>query len=73
MDDLEAIGYADAMAELHTILDSLEHDDIDVDRLAAHVARARSLIEACRARIAAARVDVERIVVDGGGDDPAPD
>ncbi|MEO7555821.1 MAG: exodeoxyribonuclease VII small subunit [Acidimicrobiales bacterium] len=56
------IGYADAIAELEGILDELERDDVDVDHLATRVARAAALIELCRGRIDAAKVDVDRIV-----------
>jgi exodeoxyribonuclease VII small subunit len=55
-------SYGEAMEELETILAELERDDVDVDRLAERVARAASLIELCRTRIEAARVDVTRIV-----------
>lgn len=55
-------GYADAMAELEGILAELERDDVDVDHLAERVARAAQLIELCRSRIDAARIDVDRIV-----------
>ncbi len=58
----EEIGYADAMAELESILDSLEDDDLDVDLLAARVERASTLIQLCRDRIGAARVQVEKVV-----------
>lgn len=54
--------YADAMAELDAILAELEGDDVDVDHLAERVARAAELIELCRARLDAARVDVDRVV-----------
>jgi exodeoxyribonuclease VII small subunit len=64
MDDPQQVSYTDAVAELRGILDELEHDDIDVDRLAERVARAAALIETCRERIASARVDVDRIVLD---------
>ena len=64
MSDAAPISYTDAVTELQAILDELEHDDIDVDRLAERVARAASLIEACRARIESARVEVDRIVLD---------
>jgi exodeoxyribonuclease VII small subunit len=60
--DVATLGYADAMRELDTILAELEADDVDVDRLAERVARAAALIELCRGRIEAARVDVTRIV-----------
>ena len=56
------IGYADAMSELEAILDDLEDDDLDVDILATKVERASTLIQLCRDRIGAARVQVERVV-----------
>jgi exodeoxyribonuclease VII small subunit len=61
MSDAE-IGYADAMAELESILDDLEDDDLDVDVLASRVERASTLITLCRERIGAARVQVEKVV-----------
>jgi exodeoxyribonuclease VII small subunit len=60
----DAIGYADAMAELDTILDELERDDLDVDVLAERVKRASELIKLCRTRIARAQSDVDAIVAD---------
>ena len=69
--DTDEIGYADAMAELESILDDLEDDDLDVDVLASRVERASSLITLCRDRIGAARVQVEKIVasLDAPADD----
>lgn len=55
-------GYAEAMEELEAILDDLEDDDLDVDVLASKVERASTLIQLCRDRIGAARVQVERVV-----------
>lgn len=71
----EDIGYADAMAELEGILDDLEDDDLDVDVLATKVERASTLIQLCRDRIGAARVQVERVVasLDDGARDEAED
>ncbi len=57
-------GYADAMAELTTILAELEGDSVDVDVLAARVQRASVLIALCRERITRAHEDVDRIVAD---------
>jgi exodeoxyribonuclease VII small subunit len=62
--DLVNLGYAHAMEELEAILAELEADDVDVDHLAERVARAAALIELCRSRIEAARVDVTRIVTE---------
>jgi exodeoxyribonuclease VII small subunit len=58
------LGYADALAELETILDDLEDDNIDIDVLAGKVERASVLIRLCRDRIASARTQVDRIVAD---------
>jgi exodeoxyribonuclease VII small subunit len=57
-------GYAEAMAELETILEELEGDQLDVDVLAERVRRASELIKLCRTRIARAQGDVDRIVTD---------
>lgn len=58
----EGPGYAEALAELETILGELEDDHVDVDALAAKVKRAAELIEWCRGRIEAARMEVTRVV-----------
>lgn len=58
------LGYADALAELESILDRLEHDEPDVDRVAADVARAAELVQHCRGRISSARLKVEEVVGD---------
>jgi exodeoxyribonuclease VII small subunit len=63
-DDLEAIGYAEALAELEHILDELEGDAVDIDRLAERVRRAAALIALCRKRIVAARADIDAAVAD---------
>lgn len=58
------LGYAEALAELEAILDRLEHDEPDVDRVATDVARAAELVRHCRERISSARERVEEVVGD---------
>jgi exodeoxyribonuclease VII small subunit len=58
----DEVGYADALAELESILAELEADTVDVDRLATQVQRASELIRICRGRLRDARVQVEQIV-----------
>ncbi|NLA35891.1 MAG: exodeoxyribonuclease VII small subunit [Actinobacteria bacterium] len=58
------LGYADAMAELETILSELEQPDVDIDRLADRVERAAFLVAHCRGRLDAARLRVTEIVAD---------
>jgi len=58
------IRWADAIGELELILTRLDDDALDVDVLAAQVARAAELIGLCRDRIANTKLEVERIVGD---------
>jgi exodeoxyribonuclease VII small subunit len=57
-----AAGYAEALAELDTILGELDRADVDVDLLAVRVQRAAQLIAFCRDRIGAARVQIDEAV-----------
>lgn len=57
-------GYAEALAELETILAELERTDVDVDVLAAQVKRASELIGFCRDRIGNARLQIEQVVAE---------
>lgn len=66
----EEIKWADAISELELILTKLDDDALDVDVLAAQVARAAELIALCRDRIANTKLEVERIV---GDIDPPPE
>lgn len=59
---VDQLSYPDALTELERILDRLEHDEPDVDRVADDVARATELIAHCRSRISAARIKVDQVV-----------
>ncbi len=63
-DDAQEVGYAEALAELESILEEIEDDAVDVDVLAARVKRAAELLRACRSRITAARLEVTQIVAE---------
>jgi exodeoxyribonuclease VII small subunit len=65
----EEPAYTEALDELERILERLEHDEPDVDRVASDVARAAELIVHCRERIATARLRVEEVVVTLGRTD----
>lgn len=67
-----AVGYAEALAELDAILGRLDRPDVDVDELAAEVARAAALITFCRERIAHARVRIETVVAQLADDGNSP-
>lgn len=68
------IGYADALAELESILEEIEDDAVDVDVLGARVKRAAELLRICRSRITAAKVEVTQIVaeLEPGADPSSP-
>ena len=58
----EPVGYGAALEELQEILSELESENVDVDRLASRVERAGALIRLCQGRLAAAELQVERVV-----------
>ena len=58
----EPVGYGAALEELQDILSELESENVDVDRLASRVERAGALIRLCQERLAAAELQVERVV-----------
>ena len=62
-------GYAEALAELESILGELERDNVDVDRLAGQVQRAAELIRLCRERIGNARMQIEHVVAELGAEE----
>lgn len=66
-DSVDQLGYAQAIAELDTILNELERSDVDVDRLAEQVSRAARLIELCRSKIDGARLTIDQVVADLDG------
>ena len=58
----EAPGFRQAMEELEAILERIEGDEIDIDRLAEELRRAAYLLEVCRGKIRKAEVEVTQIV-----------
>lgn len=56
------IPFGEALAELEGILRRIEGDDVDLDALAAELARAAELLEICRAKIRKAETEVSHIV-----------
>lgn len=64
-------SFGDAMGELEGILERIEGEEIDVDRLAAELGRAAELLDLCRAKIRRAEVEVTQIVQDIEADEDA--
>lgn len=72
-------GFAEALAEVETILARLEGDEIDIDDLSTEVKRAVALVDACREKLRATELEVKSFVdalneADTvGGEPPAAD
>ncbi|MEZ5229580.1 MAG: exodeoxyribonuclease VII small subunit [Acidimicrobiales bacterium] len=58
----DPLPYADAIAELESILSSLESSGVDVDSLATQVERATALIGYCRTRLATVENNVAAVL-----------
>ena len=61
MAEHQQITYVEAMAEIEKILAELRSENIDVDTLAAKVARASSLIELCKQRLRTTEAEVKKL------------
>jgi exodeoxyribonuclease VII small subunit len=62
-------GYDAAFAELKTILDALQQDEIGVDALAEKVKRAAQLIAFCGDRLRKAEGEVQKVLDELGDGD----
>jgi exodeoxyribonuclease VII small subunit len=56
------IAYGKAMAELESLLDEIDGDDVDLDELAVKVERASKLITVCRDKIENTEMQVKTII-----------
>ena len=56
------LSFREAMDELEGILERIEGEEIDIDRLAEELRRAAQLLELCRGKIRKAEVEVTQIV-----------
>lgn len=56
------LSFREAMEELEGILERIEGEEIDIDRLAEELRRAAQLLELCRGKIRKAEVEVTQIV-----------
>lgn len=63
-DQTEPKGYAEAMAEVESILGELDSNSVDVDVLSERVERASFLINWCSERVSAAQMTVDALVAD---------
>lgn len=56
------LSYTEATAEIEQILNRLRSEELDVDQLAAQVARATELIARCKEQLLKTEAEVNRIL-----------
>ncbi|RMH23390.1 MAG: exodeoxyribonuclease VII small subunit [Acidobacteria bacterium] len=64
----DAPSFSAALQELEAILERIDNEETDVDRLGDELRRATELLELCRSKIRKAEIEVEQIVAKLGGD-----
>jgi len=62
MNDEKSTSFSAALAELEAILQRIESEETDIDRLADELKRAAELLEICRGKIRRAEAEVTQIV-----------
>lgn len=62
MTDLNNLTYAQALAELERILNSLRSDSTDVDTLAERTRTAAELLAFCRSKLTRTEEELERVL-----------
>lgn len=61
MKPISELTYAEAFDELRTIIESMQNDKCDIDRLAEMTKRASALIAECRNRLTATDEEIRKI------------
>ncbi|MCC2548175.1 exodeoxyribonuclease VII small subunit [Hymenobacter sp. BT175] len=67
------ITYSQAIAELESILRTLETDTVDVDDLTARVQRSAELIRLCKQKLRSAESAIDRVFENLDEEDEQPD
>jgi len=64
MKPISELTYAEAFDELRTIIESMQNDKCDIDRLAKMTKRASALIAECRNRLTATDEEIRKILAE---------
>ena len=67
----EELSFSESLEEIEAIVERIEAEDVDIDRLAEELQRAAGLLEVCRAKIRKAELEVKQIVETLEEGDPA--
>lgn len=71
--DVSKMKYTEAVAELESILRSMQSDECDIDRLTEMTRRATVLIAECRSRLTATDGELREILERLGSSEPMGD
>ena len=63
------IGYNEAVREVEAILEKLNNEELDVDKLAEEVRRAAELIGLCREKLRRAEEEVAKVIKKEGAEE----
>ncbi len=66
-DDIKAMKFEDALAELETIVQKLESGDAKLDEAIANYERGAALKKHCEAKLAEAQARIDKITKSAGG------
>ncbi|MDX9769573.1 MAG: exodeoxyribonuclease VII small subunit [Tenuifilaceae bacterium] len=58
------LSYSEAIAEVESIVERIENNELDIDELAQNVKRVAELIKFCKAKLKSTEEEVEKILKD---------
>lgn len=58
------LTYSEAIAEVESIVEKIENNELDIDELAKNVKRVSELIKFCKAKLKSTEEEVEQILKD---------
>jgi len=58
------ISYSEAIAEIESIIEKIENNELDIDELSANVKRVAELLKICKIKLRATEEEVEKILKD---------
>jgi exodeoxyribonuclease VII small subunit len=58
------LSYSEAIAEIESIVERIENNELDIDELAQNVKRVAELIKFCKAKLKSTEEEVEKILKD---------
>lgn len=58
----KTLTYAEAMAEIDSIITEIESDELDIDNLTLKIKRVSELIEFCKAKLRSTEDEVQKIL-----------